>query len=301
MSFHRFPRILAAGLAFLSLTAGAQQAADTLGPTLTKIAARDAIYVGYREAAAPFSYQLAGQNQPLGYTWDICGDVVKAVQQRLGKNVRLIPVPVTDNARVMMLKTGMLDLDCGGAANTVARQKQVGLSNTVYVSEHRVLVRQAAGIERFEQLADKRVVVLAGGIAERFVKQAALGRNITVQLQSANSPVEAMALLSRGEVEAFVGEDAMLAVQRSGQREAFVLLDGGLAAEPYALMLPKDDAPLKKLVDDTLVTMMQGGELARLYDKWFNSPIPPANAALNLPMSPLLKAAIQTPNDKPVN
>lgn len=281
--------------------AGAQQETDALGPTLARIAARDAIYLGYREAAAPFSFQSAGQDAPLGYTWDICGEVVKAVQVRLGKSIRLVAVPVTDNSRVMMLKTGMLDLDCGGAANTVARQKQVALSNTVYVSEHRVLVRQAAGIERFEQLADKRVVVLAGGIAERFVKQAALGRNITVQLQSANSPVEAMALLSRGEVDAFVGEDAMLAVQRSGQREAFVLLDGGLAAEPYALMLPKDDAPLKKLVDDTLLAMMQGGELARLYDKWFNSPIPPANAALNLPMSTLLKSAIQVPNDKPVN
>jgi glutamate/aspartate transport system substrate-binding protein len=66
-------------------------------------------------------------------------------------------------------------------------------------------------------------------------------------------------------------------------------------------MLPKDDAALKKLVDETLLGLMQSGELAKIYDKWFVSPIPPANVGLDLPMSALLKAAIQAPNDKPVN
>jgi len=293
---------LALGLGLFTIACGAAaQEQGALGPTLDRVVARNAVYVGYREAALPLSYQIPGQAAPVGYMWEICGHVVKAMQEKVGKAVPLVPVAVTDNARVMMLKTGITDLDCGAAASTVARQKQVGLSYTVYVSELRVLVRQGAGIERFEQLADKRVVILNGGVADRQVKQNALTRNISLQLLQVNTPAEAMALLAKGEVDAYVGDDATLAAQRATQKDGYELLVGGLAAEPYAIMLPKDDAVLKKLVDETLLSLMQSGELARIYDKWFISPIPPANLGLDLPMSTLLKAAIQAPNDKPVN
>lgn len=293
---------LALGLSLFTISGGAAaQETGALGPTLDRVVARNAVYVGYREAALPFSYQMPGQAVPVGYLWEICGHVVKTMQEKIGKAVPLVPVAVTDNARVMMLKTGITDLDCGGAASTVVRQKQVGLSYTVYVSELRVLVRKGVGIERFEQLADKRVVVLNGGVADRQVKQNALTRNINLQLLQVNTPAEAMALLAKGEVDAYVGDDATLAAQRATQKDGYELLVGGLAAEPYAIMLPKDDAVLKKLVDETLLSLMQSGELARIYDKWFISPIPPANLGLDLPMSTLLKAAIQAPNDKPVN
>jgi glutamate/aspartate transport system substrate-binding protein len=44
--------------------------------------------------------------------------------------------------------------------------------------------------------------------------------------------------------------------------------------------------------------MMQSGELERLYNKWFMSPIPPKGINLNLPMSDLLKELIRNPNDE---
>jgi glutamate/aspartate transport system substrate-binding protein len=294
-------RLAAAAFVLWSFTAVAQDGSGALGTTLERIKARGVVYVGYREAAVPFSYTLPGQSLPTGYTWEICNGVVKAIEGKLGQGIKLVPLPVTDNARVMMLKTGMIDLDCGGAANTVARQKQVGMSNTVYVSEHRVMVRRGDGIERFEQLAGKRAVVLNGGIGERYVRQAALARNLDIAVIGVSEPEEAMALLGRGEVAAFVADDATLGVQKAGQAAVYTLIEGGLAAEPYALMMPKDDPVMKRLVDETLTGMMQGGELARLYARWFEAPIPPANTSLDLPMSPLLKAAIQSPNDKPVN
>jgi glutamate/aspartate transport system substrate-binding protein len=43
---------------------------------------------------------------------------------------------------------------------------------------------------------------------------------------------------------------------------------------------------------------MQSGEFARLYGKWFTSPIPPGGASLDMPMSAALKQLILTPNDK---
>lgn len=269
--------------------------------TLERIQARQAIYVGYREAALPFSYVLPGKTQPTGYLWDVCTHVFHAVEARLGKAIPVVPVAVTDNARTMMLKTAIIDLDCGAAGNTVARQKQVGFSTNLYVSEIKVLVKKEAGISGFEQLAGKRVVTVSGETAERYVKLGALGRSILLQHVLASSSAEAMAMLSSGAADAYVAEDAVLVAQRAANAGDFVLLDAALAAEPFGIMLPKDDAGWKSLVDATIADLMQSGELAKIYDKWFRSPIPPAGINLDLPMSALLKAAIETPSDTPVN
>lgn len=293
--------LLAVALQLGAVQVEAQSADPALGPTLGRIAARGTVYLGYREAGLPFSYLPAGQTAPVGYAWEICGRVARAIEARLVQPLKVVPIPVTDNARVMMVKTGIVDLDCGAIGNSFARQKLAGLSLTIYVSEYKVLVRRGGGVERFEQLAGKRIVVLGGSLAERHVRQAALARKIEVELLAAATPAEALAQLARGEAEAYVGEDAVLAAAQGGGD----FLATGLAAEPLALMMAKDDAPFKKLVDETLAGLMHSGELERIYDRWFMQPIPAivgqTALRLNLPLSPQLKAAILAPNDRPVN
>jgi len=293
------PFSLLFGLAFFAVGAAAQD--STLGPTLSRVAARQVLYVGYREAAVPFSYLTPGQSFPVGYLLDVCGHVFSAVENRLGVKVKTVPVAVTENARTMMLKTGITDLDCGAAGNTVGKQKQVSFSTNVFISEIKIMVKKDAGLSSFEQLAGKRVVTVAGGTAERQVKQAALVNNILLQHLLANTPAEAMAMLAQDKVEAYAADDAVLVAERAGNAGDFVLFDAALATEPFGIMLPKDDPVWKQLVDETLTGLMQSGELGRIYDKWFMSPIPPAGINLNLPMSKLLKAAILEPGDTPVN
>lgn len=291
--------LLAGGL--LCAVAGFAQESAGPSPTLERIAARQVLYVGYREAALPFSYLLPGQSAPVGYVWEVCTHLFKAVETRLGKPVPVVPVAVTDNARTMMLKTGIVDLDCGAAGNTVARQKQVSFSTNIYVSEIKVMVKKDAGFTGFEQFADRRVVTVAGSTAERHAKLASLGRNIRPLHLLASSPAEAMAMLAKGSADAYVAEDAVLVAQRAASPGDFVLLDAALATEPFGIMLPKDDPGWKKLVDETIAGLMQSGELARIYEKWFMNPIPPAGINLNLPMSQLLQTAIREPGDTPVN
>ena len=45
--------------------------------------------------------------------------------------------------------------------------------------------------------------------------------------------------------------------------------------------------------------MMKSGEFAKLYTKWFESPIVPKGVNLALPMSADLKAILKSPTDKP--
>jgi glutamate/aspartate transport system substrate-binding protein len=73
-----------------------------------------------------------------------------------------------------------------------------------------------------------------------------------------------------------------------------------LSVEPIALVIRRDDPQFKKVVDATIIGMMKSGELAKLYDKWFLQPIPPANTRVGLPLSDATRAAWAMPNDKPM-
>ncbi len=57
----------------------------------------------------------------------------------------------------------------------------------------------------------------------------------------------------------------------------------------------KDDKPFKELVDGVLAETMKSGEYAKIYSKWFESPIPPKNVNLNYPMPEKLKQLIKDP------
>ena len=73
-----------------------------------------------------------------------------------------------------------------------------------------------------------------------------------------------------------------------------------LSVEPIACMLRKDDPAFKKAVDDSIKRQIADGSLAKLYDKWFMQPIPPANVKIGLPLSAATKNAWEHPNDKPM-
>ena len=70
--------------------------------------------------------------------------------------------------------------------------------------------------------------------------------------------------------------------------------------EPIALMLRKDDPAFKQAVDDRIKALMASGEIAKIYDRWFMQPVPPANARVGLPASEATRAAWARPNDLPL-
>ena len=199
-----------------------------------------------------------------GYSWEICQHVAKAVNERLGREVRVVPVTVSANSRIMMVKVGMADLECGATTNSVARLKQAAFSNTIYVAGVRVMVRKDSGVKRIADLADKRVVTTLGTTADRLVKLAALANNITIKFVIGSNQ------RSRRRCWSGVRRTPLSAMTRSSPRrvhcprpgDQYVLLDEVSSTEPYGIMLPLDDPQFKKLVDDVIVGLMQSGELS---------------------------------------
>ncbi len=277
--------------------------AESFGPTLDKISERGVVYLGHREASMPFSFLAPGADQPDGLSIEICRHVIKAIEEKVGKKLIVQPVVVSANSRTMMVKTGMADMECGVTTNTVGGLQQVAFSTTFYVSEVKAMVPVELAGKSLKDLANKRVVTTIGSTADRLIKRASMSRDVTLRSLVGRNHAESMDMLVKGEADVYGADDAILLGMRSAadNPEKYVLLDESYSVEPYGLILPKDDPQFKKLVDEVLIGLMKSGQMEKIYNAWFMSPIPPKDRSLNYPMSPLNKAAYANPNDRPVN
>jgi len=178
---------LALTLAGLMLAATVQ-AQTPRSPTLDKIAASGTIYLGYREAALPFSY-LNGQDAPRGYSIELCQHVVEAVKRRLGRTqLNVVYVPVSTGSRQMLLETGTVDLECGAASNTLQRQRYVGFSVTTFVAGVKTLVRKDTGIRSLDDLRGKVVLTDPGTSSEAALRSAALRQGLGLTYRAGRDP-----------------------------------------------------------------------------------------------------------------
>jgi glutamate/aspartate transport system substrate-binding protein len=201
----------------------------------------------------------------------------------------------------MLVKTGMADMECGATTNLTSRQKLVSFSNTFFVAEAKVLVKASGSVKTLADLANKRVAAVLGSTGIRLIRQAAFMRGFTVEIIESRNGKVAFEKLAKGEVDAYVGDDAQIELLRTAATQPgdFSFLPEGLSVEPYAIVLPLENDDLRLLVNKTLTAMMSSGELEQLYAKWFMGPVPPTGAVMNMPMSPLMKSVIQFPNDRP--
>lgn len=292
----------AAAFAILALAAAfaAQAQPPEVGGTLQKIRDQGAIHLGYSEAALPFSY-VDGQMTVRGYTWDLCAQVVVAVKDTLGlAALPVVPVPVTNSNRLLLLQTGAIDLECGATASTPSRQRQVAFTHTTFVVGTKVLVRADSPIRSLADLAGKRLVTTLGSGAERHVKTAVALRGVSIDFVQGANHADSLQWLATGKVDAFVLDEPRLAALRAAAPDpaAYRLLDENLAIEPLAIALRKDDPAFKQVVDGAIGRLMKSGEVERLYNQWFLAPLPGSGLNLNLPMSGMLKELLRNPGDR---
>ena len=297
---HSLSRMLAvASFAVVSFSASA----ESFGPTLDRISQRGMVFLGHREESVPFSYLPTGGNEPDGFSVEICRYVIKAIEEKLDKKLVTQPVVMSANSRIMMVKTGMADMECGVTTNTVGRSQQVAFSTTFFVSEVKAMVPVELAGKLLKDLANKRVVTASGSTADRLIKQASMARNVSIRSMVRRSHDLAMEALVEGDADVYVADDAILLGQRaqSDNPEKYAILDDSFSVEPYGIILPRDDPQFKQLVDGVIIGLIKSGQMEKIYNAWFMGPIPPKDRNLNYPMSPLNKAAYANPNDRPVN
>ncbi|WP_219209609.1 transporter substrate-binding domain-containing protein [Variovorax boronicumulans] len=270
------------------------------GGTLAKIKATGAITYGYRESSFGFSY-LDASLKPVGYSIEICNRIVEAVKTELQlPAIDIKYQAVTSANRIPLVANGTVDIECGSTTNLVERQKQVAFSPDIFRYNVRMLVRADSGIRSIADLQGKTVVTTTGTTSFRLLREADKGRNLEVNNLGGKDHSDSFLLVESGRAQAFVLDDILLAGQIANARNPkdFVITGESLRTENQALMLRKDDPEFKALVDRVVGGMMKSGEMEKLYNKWFISPIPPKNININYPLNAETKEAFANPSSK---
>ena len=252
--------MIAAALTTVSANAG------ELTGTLQKIKETNRIILGIQEASVPFSY-LDGDQKAIGYAVDICMRIVDAAKRELKvSNIAVETLPVTSSNRIPLMMNGTVDLVCSSTTNNAERQRQVAFTNSHFLSATRFAARKSDNITTIDQLKGKPVVAISGSTNMVQLNQVNTARNLGITALAAKDQAEAFLMLETGRAAAYVLDDVQLAVAiaRSKDPSAYMISAETLSkAEPYGIMLRKDDAPFKAVADRATADLYEARRLKR--------------------------------------
>ena len=290
--------MLLSGLAISTLCANPTPAQDLTG-ALKKIKETGAITLGHRESSVPFSY-YDDKQQVVGYAMDLCLRIVDAVKSELKlPKLEVNLNPVTSATRIPLIANGTVDLECGSTTNNLEREKQVSFTITHFVTANRFVSKKVANLKTVEDLRGKTIVSTSGTTNIKQITEINAQKGLNLNILAAKDHAEAFLMVETGRAAAFVMDDILLYSLVAGSKAPadYVISADALSVEPYGIMLPRDDAPFKKVVDEEMISTYRSGAINAIYDKWFLKPIPPKAINLNVPMSASFKKVIASPTD----
>jgi glutamate/aspartate transport system substrate-binding protein len=273
--------VFAAMLAAPAMALGAGES-----PILKRIAERNAITIGHREASAPYSFINRDQHVE-GYSIDLCMKVVDAVKARLEKpDLQIKYVPINTTNRIALVANGTIDIECGTTTNTLARQEQVEFSPIFYITGTQVLVSAANSAKEVEDLKGKRVAVLQGSSNEQSLRALNDSEKLGIELVYAKDLGEGALLVANDRVDGFAadgGQIKVFAATKAQPKGSLKVIGRLLTYDPYSAMMQRGDLDFSLLVKRAYAETFRSSEAEKLYEKWFGP--------LGIAIEPELKTA----------
>lgn len=289
--------LLAVAVMALATGSAMAQANDTLA----KVKSSGSITLGVRESSGALGYTL-GDGKYVGFHTEMAENIASDLRKQLGlSKLETKYQPVTSQNRIPLVVNGTVDLECGSTTNDLNRQKDVDFANTTYVEQVRIAVKANSGINDVKDLNGKTVATTTGTTSVQLLRQNKRAEGIEFKNIMGKDHADSFLLLETGRADAFVMDGSILAgnISKSKNAKDFKIVGEPLSTEPIACMVRKNDPAFLKAVNDSIARQVKDGTLAKLWDKWFIKPIPPANVAVGLPLSEATKNAWNNPNNKP--
>jgi ABC-type amino acid transport substrate-binding protein len=263
-------RILVLGLAILCLQISAGSASELTG-TLKRIDETGQINLGFRESEPPMSFQDQDGN-PVGYSIDLCDHIAAAVKQKLGRSdIAVNYVPVTAESRFTAIESASIDILCGATTKTLSRSERIGFTQLTFVTGASLLSLEAAKVSNLSGLKGKRVAVVTNTTTIEALKGALNTMLVDSEVVPVPSALEGMALLDKGEVDAFSSDQVVLIGQvlaRNSGKQYF-LSQELFSFEPFALAVARGDVDFQLVADRALSQLNRSGQILKIYRKWF--------------------------------
>lgn len=269
------------------------------GPVLDRITQRGYVVIGYRDASVPFSY-LDAEGKPVGYAIDLCSKISEALRKTLAlTSLKTEYVKVTSATRIASVVQGQVDLECESTTNNAERRKTVAFSVPHYITGARYLVRADSPIRQLKEFRGKTLASTVGTTPLKAVEQANNEHRHGIRIINVPDHVRGVEMVERGEADGFVMDEVLLVGLKASRPDPSKVMIVGkyLTIEALSIMLPKNDAEFKQIVDAEMKRLILSREATAIHDRWFIHPLPPKGRSLDLPMNYLHKDFWKYPSD----
>ncbi|WLA52264.1 transporter substrate-binding domain-containing protein [Bradyrhizobium elkanii] len=172
-------------------------------------------------------------------------------------------------------------------------------TNTHFLSATRFAAKKSAGINTIDDLKGKSVTAVAGSVNLTQLIKVNTERKLGINVLPAKDQAEAFLMLEtdRG--------PGLRARRRPGRRRdraieaaaVYMISEEAFSkAEPFGIMLRREDTPFKTLADRATAELYKSPEIEIMYRKWLEAPTPPKGINYNVPISPALRHAFANPS-----
>ena len=258
--------IAAAALMLLTLLAGCGNNAAT--PDNGEQTQTKTFTVGFDAEFPPYGYQDEN-GEYVGFDLDLAAEVCAR------NGWELVKKPINWDSKDMELETELIDCIWNGF--TINGREDKYTWSTPYVDNSQVVVvGKDSGIASYADLAGKIVAAQAGSSALAALTENEDGSNEEniALAESFEKLVEvpdyntAFMNLEAGAVDAIAMDIGVAQYQLEQRGDAFVILDGTLAAEQYGIGFKLGNTELRDAVQKTLDEMAADGTFAKIAEKW---------------------------------
>jgi glutamate/aspartate transport system substrate-binding protein len=262
----------AAAAIFALILGGNLASAQSTEGRLKTIQDTATLRIAYRTDSRPFAFHDA-TGRPAGYTIELCERIAKSLERELRLPALTIQwVAVDTRTRFDAIVQGSADMECGSTTVSLSRMKIVDFSSLVFAESTGILVKSGVGIFRFDDMAGRRIGVIAGSTNARAIRDQLDRRKLDATLVEFRDREDGVSALARGDVDGFATDKLVLiALAEAAKLRDFILLPEDLSFEPFAIVLPRGDWAFRLAVNTGLAQVFRSGEIVELYTKYFSN------------------------------
>jgi ABC-type amino acid transport substrate-binding protein len=257
------------GILFLILLCASTTSAQELTGTLQQIKKSGKIRIGYRESEPPMSF-LDKAGKPIGYTIDICHDIVTEVEKRIGSDVNVDFVPVTAAERFKALDENKIDILCGSTTKTLSRSELVDFTQLTFVTGASLMTLKENDSLDSAGFDGARIGVVKATTTEAALKKLIRETSVDSKIVLFKSAEEGIAALRDKKIDAFSSDQIVLIglALKQGDPRSFDIKPTVYSFEPFALAVRRNDAAFRLVADRVISELYRSGKILDVYDKW---------------------------------
>ena len=230
--------------------------------SLTSMVQAKKLIVGHDTNFMPFEFKDPDSGKYVGF--DI--DMWKLIAENLGLEYELQPMDF--NGLIPALQSGNIDAAIAGMTIKSEREKVVDFAYPYYDAGLMILVKQDnKDIKALEDLEGRSVATKLGTTSEDFVKKNAKAKDVKL---FPNIDGAYMELATGGADAVLFDSPAVLYYARTAGKGKVKVVGPLYMGQSYGIAFPTG-SDLREKVTIEILKLMETGEYARLYKKWFGT------------------------------